>query len=390
MKMRFWAGLAGVALAGSAAFGQIPIPTNSAGATPTLLSAPSPAVTATNSPAAKSTAKAKKKKSAPAKAPAAKAAKAKAAPAGEASATNSPALREAHLLVNPPESALVTKDHINVRGQAGLLGETITHLRKGENVTVLEEINLSKPKKDEPAQWLRIAMPTNTPVWVSADFIDTNSMTASKRVNVRGGPGENFSVVARLDKGTAVKEIRRVDNWFEIETPASAFAFVAAEFLQRQVTTPAAPPPSDLRLAQSTPVAKPITDDPSLKPNPVAADPVPETKPALQNTDPVRTPEAPVVQSPAPAPVQEPAPKRVVTREGRVARSINLQTPSYFELESSDNGRVVDYLHVDREKHPDFDLHRFLGAKIVVTGEEGIDKRWPRTPVLEIDSIELQ
>lgn len=387
MKMRFWAGLAGMALAGSAAFEQIPVPTNSAGSTPTLLSAPSPAVTATNPPAAKATAKAKKKKTAPAKAPAAKAPKAK---ASEASATNSPALRDAHLLVNPPESALVTKDHINVRGQAGLLGETITHLRKGESVSVLEEINLSKPKKDEPAQWLRISMPTNTPVWVSADFIDTNSMTASKRVNVRGGPGENFSVVARLDKGTAIKEIRRVDNWFEIETPASAFAFVAAEFLQRQAAPPAAQPPSDVRLAQSTPVAKPITDEPALKPTPVPETPAPETKPALQNIDPVRTPEAPVVQSPAPAPVQEPAPKRVVTREGRVARSINLQSPSYFELESSDNGRVVDYLHVDREKHPDFDLRRFLGAKIVVTGEEGIDKRWPRTPVLEIDSLELQ
>src|SRR5581483_5674971 len=66
-----------------------------------------------------------------------------------------------------PGPAEVTSSNINVRGQAGLKGEMITHLFKGDSVNVLEQINLSKHAADEPAQWAKISYPTNAHVWVS-------------------------------------------------------------------------------------------------------------------------------------------------------------------------------------------------------------------------------
>ena len=118
------------------------------------------------------------------------------------------------------DEAVVKAPRVNVRGQPTTGSEVVTQLKQGEKITVLEEIVHPKPAKDEPAKWLRIALPSNTPVWVSTHFL-TNGAVAVPRLNVRSGPGENFSVIGRVPKGTAVKELRRNGDWLEIEAPGS-------------------------------------------------------------------------------------------------------------------------------------------------------------------------
>ena len=58
-----------------------------------------------------------------------------------------------------PGPAEVTVSNLIVRGQAGLKGEVVAHLFKGDAVTVLSQINLDKHAADEPAQWAKIAFP---------------------------------------------------------------------------------------------------------------------------------------------------------------------------------------------------------------------------------------
>ena len=71
-------------------------------------------------------------------------------------------------------------------------------------------------------------------------FIDaTNKTVLPNRLNLRAGPGENFSVVGMLYKGDSVKEIITQGDWMEVEPPASAYAFIAAQYLKLE--TPAAP-----------------------------------------------------------------------------------------------------------------------------------------------------
>src|SRR5208282_5724551 len=84
-----------------------------------------------------------------------------------------------------PGPAEVFVNNLNVRGQAGLQGEVVAHLQKGDTVTVLGQINLDKHKANEPSQWAKIALPSSTEVWVRSSFINSKDNTVlPKRLNL--------------------------------------------------------------------------------------------------------------------------------------------------------------------------------------------------------------
>ncbi len=81
-----------------------------------------------------------------------------------------------------PGPAEVGVSHLNVRGQAGMKGEVISHLTKGEPVNVLSQITLDKHKADEPSQWAKISLPaTGSGVWVRTQFIFGSTKTVSPK-----------------------------------------------------------------------------------------------------------------------------------------------------------------------------------------------------------------
>ena len=169
--------------------------------------------------------------------------------------------------VTPPESATVSADRVNVRARASLIGERVAQLRKGDQVTVLAKVTVAPPRKGEPADWLRIAMPAAGQTWVHMGFVEEGKVTASK-LNVRAGGGERFSIVGRLAKGDAVKEKRTAGDWIEIEHPAGAHAYIAAKFVElgqpAEEATPAEVAETEepketgeVKPAEATPEAKP-------------------------------------------------------------------------------------------------------------------------------------
>ncbi|MBI5800344.1 MAG: SH3 domain-containing protein [Verrucomicrobia bacterium] len=378
------------------------------------------------------------------------------------------------------DEAVVKAARINVRGQPTTGSEIVTQLKQGEKITVMEEIVHPKPAKGEPAKWLRIALPSNTPVWVSTHFL-TNGAVAVPRLNIRSGPGENFSVIGRVPKGTVVKELRRNGDWLEIEAPANSFAYIAADLVIRDAAAPAPAPPASVgqlatkskspgkaadksgkQMAKATPKGPPITA-PDTKPTidsvevkPIAAPPL-ALVPGVAAPKPVRPPDAvlaptaaPVaaLSAPKPEPVkvappaaltenvpppldpfastgrykiepepvrgvgawfkglfvrkpaaekakagpaavkpaveEGPLPIRVVTREGIVSRSWNIQTPSDWSLQDAETGRVINYLWATSTNIPWATLK---GRTVVVTGEEALDVRWPNTPVLKVETL---
>jgi uncharacterized protein YgiM (DUF1202 family) len=307
------------------------------------------------------------------------------------------------------ENATVKADKVNVRGQATLKSETIVQLNKGEAVTILEEIQSKNPRKGEPKAWAKIQLPANTSVWVFAPLIEANNKTVNvTRVNLRGGPGENFSVLGRLERGAPVKEIRTVNNWMEIETPADAYAFVALDLLEKTAAT-AAVEPATTTQPEAAPVAAPVTPQP--EPTPVTVQTVEPEAPIKVADDHAaatpaeaadQTPAVEVAAAPAPAeptatspatvaqvePAPEPAPviKRVVIREGRVVYSRSVQAPTKFALESLENHRLINYLHTEQIGR---NLKAFAGRKVVVTGEELLDARWAYTPILDVEDISI-
>ncbi len=377
MKLKAWLLFALAPLTAVSVLAQTPPPPSPATPPPAVSAAP---------PAAEPAAKPAKKHKAKAKA---------AKPAKEASAKGS-------IVLNPPVTATVKGDVLDVRGQGSFTGEVIGRLKKGESVTVLEEITLGHVRPNEPEQWSRIVMPANTPVWVNAEFIDSATKTVRvKKVNVRGGPGENYSVVGGLDKGTAVKEVGKKEGWLQIETPANAFAFVASEYLE---TSAAEPPATAVAVAAPAPppVAPVVVTVPVEAPAPVPAKPAetasagitaPAPTPASQADELAalhRTTAPEPLVAAAPAPAAQPAAAgpvipRIVTREGFVHKSYNIQTPADFELHDIKTGELTEYLQPAAGQK----FKKFVGTRVRIIGSESLDPRWPRTPILQIQTFEL-
>ncbi|HTL73396.1 MAG TPA: SH3 domain-containing protein [bacterium] len=280
-----------------------------------------------------------------------------------------------------PGTATVVPPNLNLRGQAGLKGEVVGHLKKGDTVTVISQINLDKHAADEPAQWAKIALPSGTKVWVNSHFVDATTKTVTaKKLNLRGGPGENYSVLGSLEKGASVSELSTKGSWIEIEAPSTAVAYVAAMYLEQT-----APAPAPVEPTPPTPVVETA---------PPVATTVAETAPVVTTPAPVEA-ATPVVPAPAEAaPVlpppslaeydTNPPPPRVVTHEGYVRPSVSVIAPTYYELYDPSSGNAINYLYASTTN---LDLSRYNGAQIMVTGEESLAARWGDTPVLTVQRI---
>ena len=312
-----------------------------------------------------------------------------------------------------PTTAVVKANVANVRGQPSLIGEVVTRLKQGDKVVILEEVKVKSTKNDDNTNWFRIQMPANTPVWVNAGFMDTNSNTVKPpKLNLRAGPGENFSVVGRLVKGEAVKPIRTVETWIEIECPTNAYAFLAANLVEKITTSPAlldvekpkASPVDAAKDVVKTESEKPIVANPPPIVETVKLEEPPATVSAAQSvasntTAPATTsvaaapalgtPPALVTPPPIAPPLAQPnlaPPKRIVRREGTVSGWVSIVAPTGYTLKNPDNGHVMNYL---QSASTNIVLKNYRGKRVVVTGEEGVDPRWVETPVLTVHTLEI-
>jgi uncharacterized protein YgiM (DUF1202 family) len=360
-----------------------PIETPAAAPAATL----APTTAKTNAPAAKAGKKKAGKKKAVAK---------KKAPA--------PVLKTVPLVPGP---ATVVANNVNVRGQAKLKSEIVTRVTKGQSVTVIEEIVRNNSGPEEPSAWAKIVLPPNAHAWISTAFIDGSNQTVKpKKLNVRSGPSENYSVIGLLRAGDAVKPVTTKGDWTQIEPPANAYGFMAAQYLSQEapatvaaippvapppteaaptpatvavippvVTPPTEPAPTPATVVVTPPVAPPPTEAPAVPPP--TATPAPTEIPAVTNAIP---------PAPTEPEVEEPLPPRIVQREGIVRGMTSIQAPSKFALISPENGKNIDYLYTTSKE---LDLRRYKGLRIIVTGEEGLDERWGNTPVLTIQKIQV-
>ena len=335
--------------------------------------------------------------------------------------------------VTPPEAGIVSGDRVNVRARASLIGERVAQLRKGDKVTVLAKVTVAPPRKGEPTDWLKIAMPAAGQTWVHLSFVKEGKVTA-KKLNVRAGGSERFSIVGRLAKGDAVKEKRTAGDWIEIEHPASAYAYVAAKFIElgqaAEAAKPEETPEEGTRSTSSQNLTKPeeSKETPEAKPEVVAeakVEPKETTEPedmpeppepevvvvdAPESDDaqktPMGNPEDAEEAKPEPAPAVTDTklpvpPPRIVTREGTIKRRFfrSPKAPSRFEL-LDDNGRTINYLYssdsgpLKSAKGEDGEPITFThlmgilrNRRVILTGIEAVDPRWPALPLLDVRTL---
>jgi uncharacterized protein YgiM (DUF1202 family) len=259
--------------------------------------------------------------------------------------------------------ASVIASNVNVRGQAKLKSEVIGKLQRGDTVDVLQEILLKKSEPNEPSAWAKIILPASTHVWVHSSFVSSNKTVIPKKLKLRGGPGEEYSMLGIIKRGDELKEVGTKGDWMEIEAPPEACGFVAARYLKQE--------PAPVETTEPPPTTTVVTENPPVTPA------TNETPATASTTETNATPPAKPV-------IEEPPPRRIVDREGFVRGTFSIQAPTKYELVSPETGKVVNYLYTTSSR---LDLGQYKGMRIVVTGEEGLDERWRNTPVITIQKL---
>lgn len=132
----------------------------------------------------------------------------------------------------------VTGDNLRVRGKPAFVGEALTTVDAGTKLDVYEVVTRSNVPEGEPAKWLKVRLPEEVDVWVSGLYIDkaTYTVTASE-LRMRGGPGEEYSVLGMIPNGEKVKVVEIRESWMKIKNPGNATGYVAASYVDYQLNS---------------------------------------------------------------------------------------------------------------------------------------------------------
>ena len=108
-------------------------------------------------------------------------------------------------------TGLVKKYPLNVRAGAGTKYTALIQLDKNHQVTI----------RKVSREWLAIAPPENTRVWVLQQFIKNGRLTSG--VNFRSGPGTGYEALGTGKRGMKVEVIGKAtpSGWIQIAAPES-------------------------------------------------------------------------------------------------------------------------------------------------------------------------
>lgn len=281
-----------------------------------------------------------------------------------------------------PGPATLDATRVNMRGRSTIMSEVIGRFKKGDVVTVLEQVENKWAKGPDPKQWARIALPKDAPCWVFSQFVDSSNVVTATKLNLRGGPGENYSILGRLPKGSTVTPIVTKGEWMQIEPPEVATAYVAAMYLKQDAEAIAKVEPEI-----TAPVLEPASTNEITDVEPVMAsttvDVVPTNQPTASQSD---IAAFAAILAGAEEEAADPNKPRVVMREGIVHNATSIQAPSHYSLLGLETGRTINYLFTTSTN---LNLNRYAGLHVIVTGEESLDERWRNTPVLTLQRIQV-
>ncbi len=306
------------------------------------------------------------------------------------------------------DTVVIRGDRVNIRSQPSLDGEVLVWMKRGETVET------QGSSKDG---FIRIALPSKVAVWVYGPLVDRASrQIKAPEARLRVGPGRNYGELGVLKKGAALTEIRESDGWLQVEPPAGLSAYVGAQFIEvsgAPATQLAAVKTGGILPAEGDPVAgdpvSPAVPNPTrskssaLAVAPVPSLPTPQPSLAIPSApapvsvavvDPISlSPRASEATSGdraggvAQSSIQYSSEKiRIVTRVGKVVRSLEPQSPSYYQLRSPQAGEgMLGFLVGQDPKTP---IAGFRGKTVQVVAEEYVDPRNRTQVLLRVQSIE--
>lgn len=165
-----------------------------------------------------------------------------------------------------PVKIKVLKNNVNLRAKSSLSAEVAAQASKNDQ---LDAKNLGN-------EWVEIVPPDYVDLWIYEDYVENNVIKCVDQVNVRAGPGINFSIVGKLTNGDKVNVRGKHTDWVKIVPPNKCSLWVA-RFLVEVVPEKKTKPKKRVS-------PKPATIQPWVKEKPVQTKLVKKTpiKPTVQ------------------------------------------------------------------------------------------------------------
>lgn len=115
----------------------------------------------------------------------------------------------------------VTGDSVSLRARPSLEGWLLDRARRGEEMVYFEQTN----------GWVAVQAPESLNFWVAAEFI-TDGVVQPKKLNVRSGPSRNYDVVAVVERDDALSVRGEFNEWLKIAPPIGSRVWISADYVE--------------------------------------------------------------------------------------------------------------------------------------------------------------
>lgn len=163
-----------------------------------------------------------------------------------------------HAQTNEVPKVRVLGDRVSLRAKPDINSELLDRAMQGEEMEMLGATN----------GWVAVQAPGSLDFWVAAQYVQ-NGVVQADKLNVRSGPNQNYNVVAVVGKGDALAPRGEFKEWLKIAPPAGTRVWISEEFVERVVPPQpepvVAPEPEPVVVAEEPVVApKPANVAPPL------------------------------------------------------------------------------------------------------------------------------
>ncbi|MFC1666670.1 SH3 domain-containing protein [Candidatus Omnitrophota bacterium] len=115
---------------------------------------------------------------------------------------------------NFPKIGFVKNNDANLRAGDSVNFESLYRLQKGDPVKIV----------DKRYSWFKIMLPKGAHLYIKNDYVDLvpyegAGIVNAMRVNLRAGPGANYSVLGQASGPEKLNVFSEKDGWYEIERP---------------------------------------------------------------------------------------------------------------------------------------------------------------------------
>ena len=133
----------------------------------------------------------------------------------------------------------VTGDRVSLRAKPDINAELLDRAMQGEELVFLGKTN----------GWVAVQAPASLDFWVAGQYVQ-NGTVQPEKLNVRSGPSQNYSVVCVVNKGDSLALRGEFNDWLEIAPPAGSRVWISEDYAE--LIEP--PPPEPVSEPQPAPV----------------------------------------------------------------------------------------------------------------------------------------